>query len=328
MLEPLPLSALVQRAGQAFPGLEIEGIYPANRLGRSVTLTGQAEALLVADTANRVHLDPYTGEIIEVRRGDELSIGQRLIETADPLHFGQFGGLLTRTIWFLAGLALSVGILVGAFIWWLRVTRGKVRFFRKSRGWTAAALLLNIGLLVLAVFSTISFIGNQVGGPRDTIAPTPLGEAAVGPWQVQAFRHGPVGGESLPISLTFPGGHPNYRAAVAWIGDEPAAGPTALRGFVDQLQGQVAMPADTDEPRHLHIRMEDWSGRQHTAAIALDTPGDRPSVAIPATPGTPGTPGAPEAPGAPRVPLGVWAVIATFVGICTAPTLAWLIFVR
>lgn len=313
VLTPLPLSAIVERAVDAFPGFKVESVFPANTPGESVTLMGQADAVLVAENANRVHLDPYSGEVLSVVRGDELPLDQRLIETTDPLHFGQFGGLLTKTIWFLAGLAISAGILVGAYIWWLRVTRSKPRFFRKSRGWTAAALLMNLAVLALMVYSTIAFIGNQVHGPRATVAPTPLGEAVAGPWRVQAFRHGPVGGESLPISLTFTGGHPNYRAAAAWIGEEPGDGGTPLRGFVDQLQGQISLPTGGAAAKQLHIRLEAHDGQHHTASFSLRLTDAAAPLTIPPAPG---------------VPMGVWVVIAVFVGVSIFPTFVWLALVR
>ena len=66
---------------------------------------------------------------IELRRGDELDWHSRISEAADPLHFGTFGGSLTRFIWALFGALLTLLAVTGVYLHGLRLvarTRHKV----------------------------------------------------------------------------------------------------------------------------------------------------------------------------------------------------------
>src|SRR3546814_10964427 len=68
-------------------------LFRSVRPGDPLMFIGQADAWLVRDTANAVALDPYNGEVLEVRRAEELDALERWVHTADPLHFGTFAGL-------------------------------------------------------------------------------------------------------------------------------------------------------------------------------------------------------------------------------------------
>ena len=41
----------------------------------------------------------------------------RISEAADPLHFGYFGGITTKILWFLLGLSMSAMALTGVVIY-------------------------------------------------------------------------------------------------------------------------------------------------------------------------------------------------------------------
>lgn len=119
----LPLDELITRVHEAYPGLEIAAIsLPSDPRG-AVDFTGHANAWLVRPSANRVFLNPYDGSVMAIHKGEELPLIYRWVHTADPLHFGDFGGLVTKLIWFVFGLASSGLTLTGAYLWCKRSVR-------------------------------------------------------------------------------------------------------------------------------------------------------------------------------------------------------------
>ena len=130
------LDALVTKARREFPDLRISSIgFPKGKPG-GVIVMGQARALLVRERANAVMLDPDGQAVVEVVRGEELSLHQRISEAADPLHFGTWGGLATRIAWFLCGAALTGLAVTGVLIYALRLRQEAA--VRQSSGVLAA----------------------------------------------------------------------------------------------------------------------------------------------------------------------------------------------
>jgi len=149
---PLPLASLVARARAARPDLRIRRIEPpGGRLGHAFRAEGQAGYLLVRDRVNDVVLDAGTGRVRTQRRGKDLTAYQRWVNTADPLHFGDFGGLASKLVWFGFGLVLSGLILTGTWLHADRLTRGAGGRDRHRWPGTLAALGVSLAVLALSV---------------------------------------------------------------------------------------------------------------------------------------------------------------------------------
>ncbi|MEQ9557382.1 MAG: PepSY domain-containing protein [Rhodospirillales bacterium] len=165
------LQALVWRA---YPQLDIAAVTLPRRLADPVIFQGQAEAWLVRARANQVHMNPYTGDILTIRRATDLDAFDRWVETADPLHFGIWGGLATRIIWLITGLLLSGGILAGMYGMWLR-RRANQR--SRPRPWTAlAAILPTVAVIAAAIQGTLAYGLAQQHRAQimsETLAPVP-----------------------------------------------------------------------------------------------------------------------------------------------------------
>lgn len=112
-------------------------------------------AILVRARANAVRIDAATGEILSIVDPRTLSVHQRISEAADPLHFGYFGGYLTKIIWFLFGAGLSTLAITGVVIYALRLVKAEVAAapwrFGLARSWRAmgVARWLTLGLVLL-----------------------------------------------------------------------------------------------------------------------------------------------------------------------------------
>ncbi|MFM2041620.1 MAG: hypothetical protein RLY86_196 [Pseudomonadota bacterium] len=156
-LDPPPdLDTLVAAAGAAYPALQLRALsldgYPAAPL----ELHGQDGALLVRDRAARIWLDPRDGRVLGVQRAADLSPYHRWIDTADPLHFGDFAGLWSKTVWFLFGLGLSGLCLTGA---WLQARRQqRARGPRTLRRPIALAYGVTVAVVLLSALSGVGEI--------------------------------------------------------------------------------------------------------------------------------------------------------------------------
>lgn len=99
------------------PGLAITAIYLPFQPGNPAIVQGQWRAWLVRERTNAVFVDPTTNRVVGKRIAHEMGIGERIVHSADPLHFGTFGGLVTRLIWVVFGLLLTGMAGSGAFIY-------------------------------------------------------------------------------------------------------------------------------------------------------------------------------------------------------------------
>lgn len=107
----------VALAHQRMPGMAISGISLPYEAGEPVIVQGQWQAWLVRERTNAVFIDPGSNRIIGTRAAHTMGLGERIVHTADPLHFGTFGGLATKLIWVVFGLALTVMAGSGAYIY-------------------------------------------------------------------------------------------------------------------------------------------------------------------------------------------------------------------
>lgn len=121
---PLSLDALLARAATEFPDLRVRSITFPNRPTDPISFRGGVPNPFVADShvrsASGLSLNPVTGEVVRLTDGRKLSFGARLYWLQDPLHFGYFGGLLSKIPWFFLGLTPGLLALSGTWMWWKR----------------------------------------------------------------------------------------------------------------------------------------------------------------------------------------------------------------
>ncbi len=118
------LQKAANMAMEAYPSLDLKVVLLPRRPTANLTFGGQADAILVRPTANTVWVDPATLNVTGIQRGETLTAHQRLSELADPLHFGTWGGIVTKIIWFLFGVLLSGLSVTGIIIYGKRIARG------------------------------------------------------------------------------------------------------------------------------------------------------------------------------------------------------------
>lgn len=153
-LETLSTDQLLAHAQAAAPELEFQQMYlPGGYYGAVGVLHAQGDAMLVRNRANTVVVDASTGDPLLIRTARDLGWPARWVDTADPLHFGNFAGLIGKTLWFLFGLLMSGLSLTGAY---LHVSRQQRHQFIVSRRWPVlAAYAITIAALCLACLGAI-----------------------------------------------------------------------------------------------------------------------------------------------------------------------------
>ncbi|MBP5974869.1 PepSY domain-containing protein [Brasilonema sp. CT11] len=69
---------------------------------------------------SNVYLDQYSGEVLRVDNGLKMPLGDRVLNSFTPLHYGTFGGLPTRILYVFVGLAPLVLFLTAFMMSWYR----------------------------------------------------------------------------------------------------------------------------------------------------------------------------------------------------------------
>lgn len=153
------ISHLIDVARTVRPDMHITKIYP-NRAGYFYVI-GQSDDWLVRDRANKLFINPKTGQVVFNQYADQLDTYWRWSEMADPLHFGSFGGFVTKIIWGLFGLVLAGLSLSGGWLYIQKQIKKRSKRL-KWRGTLLAAVI--VSLLPLAITPIIWIFLHRIGG--------------------------------------------------------------------------------------------------------------------------------------------------------------------
>lgn len=261
---PSPLAlepeTLIDSAKRAFPDLEISSLHFPITTADPVIVYGQANAILVRDRANSVALDPFDATVMNTRRAEELGLGDRLQDSVDPLHFGDFGGVPTKILWSLFGLALPAMILTGAY---LSIRQGKTqpgpRWWQVRRWsiWSWAAVGLVVTSLGYSVPAATRYKTPAI--PRYVSQGTPR----IGPWKVN------IAAANRAIRLSFdcgtPACEPNIKPpTIALNGGKPVK----LKSWAAYwTSGKLEIPANYNGI--LKVLVEDWSEGKYSTVVPV-----------------------------------------------------------
>jgi uncharacterized iron-regulated membrane protein len=121
--DPLSLSDSVRVMRQYYPGLYPRNLWRPAAADDTLSLAYQASTNPQPGAQYRVFAkaNPYTGEKLAAYDPVQLDSGERFVANwLLPLHLGEFGGLLTRILWFIGGLVPAVLFISGVRLWWRR----------------------------------------------------------------------------------------------------------------------------------------------------------------------------------------------------------------
>ena len=115
------LDVAVEKAVEELPGLQVRRILFPFFSEDPLIIQGDLTATLVRPRANGVYIDPLNLKTLGSYRGEDLNFHTRISEAADPLHFGNFGGITSKIIWFIFGFFMTSMALTGAVIYTKRL---------------------------------------------------------------------------------------------------------------------------------------------------------------------------------------------------------------
>jgi len=116
----LSLDELVARAQQVFPGQPIGYVQVPAKPDRPLRVRFRLPDDPHPNGIGSAWLHPLTGEVLAVRRWQDLDVGNGAVVVIYPLHTGELGGLVHQAATVLLGLALCGLGVSGVWLWWRR----------------------------------------------------------------------------------------------------------------------------------------------------------------------------------------------------------------
>lgn len=300
-----PAGAYIAAAQRAYPDLRVYGLRMTHDPETAVYVDGQAGNVLTRNRANKVHLHPFTSEVIDIQKTEDLGAASFITDAADPLHFGYFGGVWTKVLWFVLGLLLSFSVLSGTYLWVVRSATGRRRRSFLLRGATVSTALTIAYMLVVGMATVRGIAG--YASPDTKLVPGP--DVATTEYEIRLDCHSPCEpDEGLTLSARFLGeGLPNYesiRISVAGADPVEMSGPS----WYPTAPLPASAPSDS-----LRILITGRDGSLHSVAAAPDFTAAQARES--------GSPAWPDA------VAGVWFVVVAFGLLTLGSIVAWLAMV-
>lgn len=134
------LDKAIAIAEKANPGLEVKEARIPGQPQEGLLLFGESDVLLTSAESNRVLIDPATLEIVDQIPAQDLNAAHRVASIADHLHFGTFGGAITKLVWAAFGIVSTILFFAGAMVYASRIATPETTGSAASRVWSASIL--------------------------------------------------------------------------------------------------------------------------------------------------------------------------------------------
>jgi uncharacterized iron-regulated membrane protein len=281
----IALDEALSRTLGAYPDFVAGYVSLPEHHGAPIVFHGNRGELL-ARYATTIAVDPFSGAILGADLASDAPALERIGTMVNPLHYGDFGGLLSKTVWFVFGLALSSLAVTGAVIFWTRASQSVAgvvpALLRAVHPWKGAMSWCKpLNWAVLAALAVGAVMTSQFYARGLADAPARYAVQEIGPWRLGVTLIAGFGDLSDPVQPAAPAVAVVDYCAGCW--DEirrlwVAAGPTppdeSARGY--PVQGrpgfavtQVMLPETLDDRQRLWLIAEGWDGRIHQSSWAL-----------------------------------------------------------
>jgi uncharacterized iron-regulated membrane protein len=117
---PLILTNILQKADVALPGAETTQITFPQKPTDAYRIRKKFPQEDWHFGRSFVFLDQFSGEVLQVKDGRNPNLGDRVLASFTPLHYGTFWGLPSRILYVFVGLSPLVLFITGLVMWWHR----------------------------------------------------------------------------------------------------------------------------------------------------------------------------------------------------------------
>lgn len=213
----------------AAPGFRLHYLTLPTQPGQALVLFGDRGTALTGKYGHRFFLHPQTLEITAAITPQGMTALQTTARAMGSLHFGNFGGPLTKTVWTLGGVLLSASLIGGGIVWLHRTARPKAG----DRGWGRLPGVVLLPLLVVPVLSLGSYASGRTDAVPHGIA---LPRQPLGPHSVTLWLETEADGSSGVVAVLSPAAARSARTVTVQRDGGKAV---ALRGPPYRLRGTL-----------------------------------------------------------------------------------------
>lgn len=108
-------------ATERLPGFDITTVVLPDNASKGIRFQGHTDAILADEKASSVEVDPATFELLGGFDAQDLGVMTRISSAIEPLHYGLWGGFLSRLLWLIFGALATAVSLFGVMIYAARV---------------------------------------------------------------------------------------------------------------------------------------------------------------------------------------------------------------
>ena len=117
---PLKLTKQLKTAQTQLPSAELRSVYFLEKPDSALMIRYKFPQEKEDSGNSYVYLDQYSGKVLRVDNALKPSLGDRILNSFTPLHYGTFGGLPTRILYVFVGLTPLILFITGFVMWQYR----------------------------------------------------------------------------------------------------------------------------------------------------------------------------------------------------------------
>ncbi|MBN4057387.1 PepSY domain-containing protein [Pseudoalteromonas haloplanktis] len=122
---PTDLKAALAITKEKYPDFKPSYVMLPEHNRGMFNIMGSGDTIFYDNYAYSTSINPWTGEIAASKSPETMSGLLTLSHIADPLHYGNIGGLWTKVIWFIFGLILSGMSITGFMMYAAKLVNNK-----------------------------------------------------------------------------------------------------------------------------------------------------------------------------------------------------------